>query len=258
MTAAAGAKVEVTDLSRRFGAIAALSDVTLGIAPGELLVVTGRSGSGKSTLLNLIGGLDRPDGGRVCIDGDTIWERQDIVIARREVVGFVFQQHLLLEELSALANVEVPLLGAGVPRAERRRRALELLAEVDLSDRVDHLPSMLSGGERQRVALARALVGAPRLLLADEPTGALDSLSSSRILDLLVRLRERHGTTMIVVSYDPEFRERADRTVTLADGRISSSSGTRSAQRPRASPAVTGSRDRASAKSSGSLSTRRG
>ncbi len=215
-----GAAVDATDLSRRFGSIEALSQVSLRVSPGELVVITGRSGSGKSTLLNLIGGLDHPDAGRILVDERAIWERQDIVTARREVVGFVFQQDLLLEELSAQANVEVPLLGAGVPRAERHRRALELLAEVDLEDRVAHLPSMLSGGERQRVALARALACSPRLLLADEPTGALDSITSSRIIDLLVRLRELHGMTMIVVSYDVEFRNRADRTVTLVDGQI--------------------------------------
>jgi len=120
-------------------------------------------------------------------------------------------------------NVEVPLIGAGVPRRARRARALELLAEVDLGDRADHLPSMLSGGERQRVAVALALANAPRLLIADEPTGALDSITASRMIDLLVRLRDSHGMTVIVVSCDPEVRTRADRTVTLLDGRIGSS-----------------------------------
>lgn len=220
MTVVAGAGVEVTDLSRHFGAIGAISHVSLSVAPGELVMVTGRSGSGKSTLLNLIGGLDQPDGGRVRIDGEPIWEGADIVKARRQLVGFVFQRDLLLEELSARANVEVPLIGAGVPADERRRRAAELLAEADLADRVDHLPSMLSGGERQRVALVRALANGPRLLIADEPTGALDSVTAARIIDLLVRLRDLHGMTVIIVSYDKEVRDRADRVVTLADGRL--------------------------------------
>jgi putative ABC transport system ATP-binding protein len=137
-------------------------------------------------------------------------------------VGFVFQQHLLLGELSARMNVEVPLIGAGMPRAARRARALEPLAEVELGHRADHPPSMLSGGERQRVGVARALANAPRLLVADEPTGALDSVTASHLIDVLVRLRDSHRMTVIVVSYDPEVRGRADRTVTLLDGRISS------------------------------------
>jgi putative ABC transport system ATP-binding protein len=219
---AAGALVEVEQVSRSFGPIAALRDVSLRVTPGELLVVTGRSGSGKSTLLNLIGGLDQPSAGRVLIDGQPIWHGPHIVRARRELVGFVFQQHLLLNELSAQANVEVPLLGAGVPRRERHRRASELLGEVGLSDRAEHLPSMLSGGERQRVAVARALANSPRLLLADEPTGSLDSVNSVRIIDLLVQLRERQGMTMIVVTYDRAVGARADRTVTLLDGRLGS------------------------------------
>jgi putative ABC transport system ATP-binding protein len=219
---AAGALVEVERISRSFGPIAALRDVSLRVAPGELLVVTGRSGSGKSTLLNLIGGLDQPSAGRVLIDGEPIWESPHIVKARRELVGFVFQQHLLLNELSARANVEVPMIGAGVSRHERLRRASELLEEVGLSDRAEHLPSMLSGGERQRVAVARALANSPRLLLADEPTGSLDSLNATRVIDLLVRLRQRQGMTVIIVSYDRAVGARVDRTVTLLDGQLRS------------------------------------
>jgi putative ABC transport system ATP-binding protein len=217
---APGALVDVDRIGRNFGPIVALRDVSLRAVPGELLVVTGRSGSGKSTLLNLIGGLDQPSVGRVLIDGEPIWEGPHIVKARRELVGFVFQQHLLLNELSAQANVEVPLIGAGVSRRERHRRALELLEQVDLLDRAEHLPSMLSGGERQRVAVARALANSPRLLLADEPTGSLDSVNATRIIELLVRLREREGMTVIIVSYDPAVGARADRTVTLLDGQL--------------------------------------
>jgi putative ABC transport system ATP-binding protein len=219
---AAGAAVELERVSRSFGSIAALRDVRLRVAPGELLVVTGRSGSGKSTLLNLIGGLDQPSAGRVLIDGEPIWQGPHAVRARRELVGFVFQEHLLLSELNAQTNVEVPLIGAGVQRRERRSRALELLEEVGLADRAEHLPSMLSGGERQRVGVARALANSPRLLLADEPTGSLDSVNATRTIDLLVRLRDRHGMTVMIVSYDPEVGARADRTVTLLDGRLHS------------------------------------
>jgi putative ABC transport system ATP-binding protein len=214
----AGAEVSVERVAKDFGGVRALRDVTLHVRAGEAVAITGRSGSGKSTLLALIGGLEQPDRGRVAIDGRTLWRAPDVARARREVVGFVFQRHLLLESLTARANVEVPLIGARVRRAERRRRALELLAEVGLADRAEHLPSELSGGERQRVAVARALVNQPRLLLADEPTGALDSATSERVLDLLFRLRDQHGTTMIVVSYDAAVGARADRTVTLLDG----------------------------------------
>jgi putative ABC transport system ATP-binding protein len=212
--------VNLEGVARNFGPIEALRDITLRVAPGELLVITGRSGSGKSTLLNLIGGLDQPSAGRVLIDGEPLWERPGVVRARRELVGFVFQQHLLLPELSAQMNVEVPLVGAGVPRRERRRRAVELLGEVGLSERATHYPSMLSGGERQRVAVARALANSPHLLLADEPTGSLDSANATRVIDLLLQLRERHGMTVIIVSYDPAVLARADHTATLLDGRL--------------------------------------
>jgi putative ABC transport system ATP-binding protein len=220
MSIPAGAEVRVERVAKSFGGVSALRDASLEVHAGEAVAITGRSGSGKSTLLALIGGLEQPDRGRVLIDGRAIWKQADVARARRELVGFVFQRHLLLEALSARANVEVPLIGAGVRRAERRRRALELLAEVGLADRAEHLPSELSGGERQRVAVARALANQPRLLLADEPTGAVDSHTSERVLDLLFRLRDQHGTTMIVVSYDAAVGARADRTVTLLDGTL--------------------------------------
>jgi predicted ABC-type transport system involved in lysophospholipase L1 biosynthesis ATPase subunit len=219
-TAQAGAEVLVERVSKSFGRISALREASLHVEPGEAVVITGRSGSGKSTLLALIGGLEQPDEGSVLIDGRAIWREPHPARARREVVGFVFQRHLLLETLSAQTNVEVPLLGAGMRRAERRRRALELLDEVGLADRAEHVPARLSGGERQRVAVARALANEPRLLLADEPTGALDSVTSERILDLLFGLRDRLGMTMILVSYDSAIGARADRTVTIVDGLI--------------------------------------
>jgi len=217
-----GAEVAVEGVSRIFGKIQALRDVDLHVAGGEMLAVTGHSGSGKSTLLNMIGGLDQPSSGRILIDGHAVWERSssEVVRARRDLVGFVFQQHLLLPNLDAVSNVEVPLIGAGVGRHERRRRAMELLDEVGLANRADHHPSELSGGERQRVAVARALANEPRLLLADEPTGALDSRTSSRVLDLLADLRTRRGMTVIIVSYDPEVGARADRMVHVADGHL--------------------------------------
>ncbi len=226
MSQPAGAAVSVEVVGKSFGRIAALRGVSLRVQPGEAVALTGRSGSGKSTLLSLLGGLEQPDTGRVRIDGRAIWREPHSARARRELVGFIFQRHLLLGTLSACANVEVALIGAGVRHAERRRRALALLDEVGLADRADHLPSELSGGERQRVAVARAVANEPRLLLADEPTGALDSRTSERVLDLLFRLREEHGMTMVVVSYDRAVGARADRTVTLIDGQIQSPSET--------------------------------
>lgn len=220
MSTPSGAAVAVEGVSKSFGRIASLRDVSLSIAAGEAIAITGRSGSGKSTLLAMIGGLEQPDSGRVLIDGRAIWTEPRPAHARRDVVGFVFQRHLLLPSLSARANVEVPLIGAGMHRRERRRRALELLDEVDLRERADHLPSELSGGESQRVAVARALANQPRLLLADEPTGALDSGSSERVLDLLLNLREEFGMTLLIVSHDQSVGERTDRTVTLSDGQV--------------------------------------
>jgi putative ABC transport system ATP-binding protein len=220
-----GAEVDVEHVQKRFGKVSALRDVTLRVSSGEAVGITGRSGSGKSTLLALIGGLDRADQGRVLIDGQPIWRRRHPAHARREIVGFVFQRHLLLESLSALANVEVPLLGSGMRHGDRRRRALSLLDEVGLAHRSDHLPSQLSGGERQRVAVARAIANEPRLLLADEPTGALDSATSERVLDLLFGLRDRLGMTMIVVSYDAALGPRTDRTITLIDGEVVQDTG---------------------------------
>jgi ABC-type lipoprotein export system ATPase subunit len=218
VTAPAGAAVRVEHAGRRYGAIDALRDATLDVSPGEMLAITGRSGSGKSTLLNLIGGLEQPTSGRVLIDGRELWREPRAPRHRRELVGFVFQQHHLLGSLAAQANVEVALIGGGMGRRERRERALELLEEVELAPRANHHPDELSGGERQRVAIARALANEPRLLLADEPTGALDSATAQRVLDLLAQLRERRGMTTIVVSYDPEVGTRADRMVTVVDG----------------------------------------
>ena len=215
-----GAEVLVEHVTKDFGRVQALRDVDLRVAPGEMLAVTGHSGSGKSTLLNLIGGLDEPTGGRILIDGQPVWQEPHAVRARRELVGFVFQAHLLLSNLDAVSNVEVPLIGARIRRQDRRRRALELLDEVGLANRADHHPSELSGGERQRVAVARALANEPRLLLADEPTGSLDSVTSLRVLDLLADVRARRGMTMIVVSYDPEVGARANRMVHVSDGRL--------------------------------------
>jgi putative ABC transport system ATP-binding protein len=208
---------------KSYGRIRALRGISLVVAASEFVTITGPSGSGKSTLLNLIGSLDRPDSGTITVAGSPVPEPRDALDFRRHMVGFVFQDNPLLPYLSAQGNIETALLGAGMGRRERRQRSAELLEEVGLADRSDHVPAELSGGQRQAVALARAIAGRPRLLLADEPTGALDSVSGMRALDLLVALRERHGMTVIIVSHDAAVAERADRVLPLIDGRINQS-----------------------------------
>jgi ABC-type lipoprotein export system ATPase subunit len=216
-----GAAVEVEGVSKAYaGRVAALRDVSLRLVPGDFAALTGPSGSGKSTLLNLIGSLDRPDAGTIAVDGQRLEGLTRPHRFRLEVVGFVFQFHHLLPMLTARENVEVPLIAAGLAAAERRARAEGLLDEVDLAGRATHLPSQLSGGERQRVAVARALANRPRLLLADEPTGALDSLAGQRVLDLLERVRAARGMTLLVVSYDPGIGDRAERVLRLQDGQV--------------------------------------
>jgi ABC-type lipoprotein export system ATPase subunit len=215
-----GAEVVLEDVVRVYdGKVRAVDGVSLTLSPGEFVALAGPSGCGKSTLLNLVGGLDHPDEGEIRVNGARL-SRAGAPEYRRNTIGFVFQLHHLLAALSAGANVEVPLIAAGIPRRERRERARELLAEVGLAHRVDHLPAQLSGGERQRVAVARALANKPALLLADEPTGALDSDNSARVLELLAGLRDRFGMTVLIVSYDPAVGEYADRTIRILDGCI--------------------------------------
>jgi putative ABC transport system ATP-binding protein len=217
-----GARVVAEGVRREHpGGIVAVDDVSLTLEPGEFVVLTGPSGSGKTSLLSLLGALDRPTAGRVLVDGAVLDGGSDERARyHREVVGFVFQHHHLLAHLPACANVELPLLGAGLGRRERRERAADLLREVGLAHRLDELAAHLSGGERQRVALARALANDPRLLLADEPTGSLDSESTQRVLDLLEAVRERRGMTMLVVTYEPLIGRRADRVLHMRDGRL--------------------------------------
>ena len=225
-----GAQVVVANVTKAFdgGRVTALRDVSLDVAPGELVSLTGPSGSGKSTLLNLIGSLDEPDSGTITVDGLRL-EVIDAIAYRAETVGFVFQFHHLIPTISALDNVQVPMLGRGRDRAARERTSRELLAEVGLAGRADAVPGTLSGGERQRVALARALANDPRLLLADEPTGALDSETGAQVLSLLQRLRAERGMTVLLVTNDDDVAATADRTLRLRDGRVIPDAALRSA-----------------------------
>jgi putative ABC transport system ATP-binding protein len=199
----------------------ALVDISEHVAPGEHVAIMGPSGSGKSTLLNLLGCLDRPDAGQYWLDGREVGTLSDeeLTAVRRDLIGFVFQSFHLVPRLTAAENVELPMVFAGVGRAERRRRVEAALAAVDLTGRADHRPDQLSGGERQRVALARATVMGPRVLLADEPTGNLDTASGRQILDLLDRMND-DGITLVVVTHDPSVARRADRVIILVDGRV--------------------------------------
>jgi putative ABC transport system ATP-binding protein len=215
-----GARVVVEHVSRRYGRALVLDDVSFEVAPGELIALSGRSGSGKTTLLQLIGSLDRPTSGTIRVDDIAVERLGSPAQFRRDVVGFVFQLHYLLPSLSAQQNVELPLVAAHVGRAERTERSRALLDEVGLGDRLRALPSDLSGGERQRVAVARALAGRPRLILADEPTGALDSNAAAKVWKLLSDVRDNHGTTVVVASHDPSLAEHTDRALQIVDGRL--------------------------------------
>jgi putative ABC transport system ATP-binding protein len=216
-----GCAIAVRRVRKSFedGRVPALRDVSLEIDPGELVALTGASGSGKSTLLNLIGALDTPDAGSIEIDGVSLAEVERPWRYSAATVGFVFQAHNLLPTLTASENVQIAMFGRRA-RREREARAKELLGEVGLERRLTARPAVLSGGERQRVAIARALANEPRLLLADEPTGALDSVTGAQVLDLLDGLRRTHGMTIVLVTNDDSVAARADRILRLSDGVI--------------------------------------
>ena len=214
--------VETRELTRIYGdgsEIRALDAVNLRIAAGELVAVMGPSGSGKSTLLNMLGALDKPTSGQVFVAGQDLARIRNKDRFRSHTVGFVFQLHNLLPTLSALENVEVPMIGQLGGR-QRRKRARELLELVGLQDRLHHLPNQLSGGQRQRVAVARALANNPPLVLADEPTGSLDTVSGQDLLKLLTELNRSQGTTFLLVTHDPAVARQTRRVLVMADGMI--------------------------------------
>jgi ABC-type lipoprotein export system ATPase subunit len=214
--------IETQQLVRVYGdgaEVRALDGVDLRVARGELVAVMGPSGSGKSTLLNVLGALDRPSSGRVLINGTDLTELADEDAFRSSTVGFVFQLHNLLPTLTALENVEVPMLGR-LPAENRRPRAAELLGLVGLADRAGHLPGELSGGERQRAAVARALANDPPLVLADEPTGNLDTVAGRDLMLLLRELNRTKGTTFVVVTHDHAVARQTNRVVVMQDGKI--------------------------------------
>ncbi len=218
--------IRAVNLTRTFEVgettVEALRSIDLEIGKGQFVALVGPSGSGKSTLLNLVGGLDRPTDGELWVDGEELSAGKEKALTehRRRRVGFVFQSFNLLPRLTAVENVALPLVFIGVAERERIERAGELLAQVGLSDRLDHRPTQLSGGEQQRVAIARALVNRPAIILADEPTGNIDTATGAEIMALLRSLNREQGVTLLLVTHDPEAASFADRVIQLRDGQI--------------------------------------
>ena len=215
--------IETRHLNKAYNdRVTALADVNLAIGKGEFVALLGRSGSGKSTLLNILGGLDAPTSGEVWIDGKNVdfSDRKSLIALRRETIGFIFQSFNLIPALTAQENVESPLLFNYHEKAARRERAADLLATVGLADRAHHYPREMSGGEQQRVAIARALVGDPLIVLADEPTGNLDSRTRDEIFDLMRRVNRERETTFLIVTHERELGKRTDRTIELLDGSV--------------------------------------
>lgn len=221
-----GQIIAAADIHREFrtaeGVLPVLKGIDLQVRRNEMLAVTGASGVGKSTLLHILGGLDRPTSGEVRLDEIAIshLSEQELARLRNQKVGFVFQSHYLLDDFSALENAMIPMLLAGKSHPEARRKAELLLADVGLTDRQSHRPKQLSGGEQQRVAVARALANEPGIVLADEPSGNLDTATGRMLHDLLFRLNKQNGTTFVIATHNRELADRCDREIRMADGRI--------------------------------------
>lgn len=242
MSEPTGTAVRAVELNRTFEVgetvVEALRGINLEVARGQFVALVGPSGSGKSTFLNLVGGLDRPSAGELWVDSVELSASKEKALTqhRRRRVGFVFQSFNLLPRLTALENVALPLMFVGVSERERLLRAEQLLAQVGLADRLEHRPTQLSGGEQQRVAIARALVNRPTIVLADEPTGNLDTATGAEIMALLRRLNREQGVTLLLVTHDPEAAGFADRVIQLRDGRIAASPPAEGSARGPATP----------------------
>lgn len=214
--------IQVIDLHKSFGSLEVLKGVHLDVKNGEIVAILGRSGAGKTTLLQIIGTLDRPDRGQVFIDGQDVFQLSEKELAsfRNRHIGFIFQQHQLLPEFTALENVMMPGLIARLNEKDVERKAIELLAQLGLQNRLYHKPSQLSGGEQQRVAAARAMLLQPSVILADEPSGSLDEQNKKELHTLLLEMREKYGQTIILVTHDQELARICDRQLVIQDGKI--------------------------------------
>lgn len=214
--------IQVVDLHKRFGSLEVLKGVHLEVRNGEIVAILGRSGAGKTTLLQIIGTLDQPDKGQVLIDGQDVFQlsEKDLAAFRNRHIGFIFQQHQLLPEFTALENVMMPGLIARINEKEVERKAIELLTQLGLKERLYHKPSQLSGGEQQRVAAARAMLLQPSVILADEPSGSLDEQNKKELHTLLLEMREKYGQTIILVTHDQELARICDRQLVIQDGKI--------------------------------------
>src|SRR5579862_3398612 len=212
--------IRTRDLVKRYAGadITALAGVSIDVDHGHYLCIMGPSGSGKSTLLNLMGALDVPTSGEVILNGRSLTTEPNLDRVRAREVGFIFQLHNLIPTLTSVENVEVPMMAVGVPRRERRQRAMELLTQVGLSHRLDSIATRLSGGERQRVSIARALANRPSVILADEPTGDVDSKTGDQIMACIQNARKQSGATLVVVTHNPEIARGSDRTLHMKDG----------------------------------------
>ena len=214
--------ISTTDLNKSFGTLKVVRDVNFNIKKGEFVSIVGKSGSGKTTLLSLLSGLERPSSGRVTLNGRELTEssENELALIRREMVGFIFQSFHLIPTLSAWENVALPLFPVKMTTEQRRERAMELLRQMEMENRSDHLPATLSGGEKQRVAIARALVNSPKVVFADEPTGNLDSATSEAIMDILKHLHVDNGLSLVMVTHDLDLAGSSDRIVRMQDGEI--------------------------------------